>query len=68
MRAKTCTVSEAADYIGVSWHTLRVMVQRGQIPSIRIGQRERLRWDDVERLLATGSALSQPAEAAANAT
>lgn len=47
----TTTYDGASLYTGLSVSTLRRMVKRGEVPTIRLGRRVLLRYDDLDRLL-----------------
>lgn len=48
---KLLTVEEVADYLRLSNLTVRRMIERGEIPAVRIGKGIRIREEDVEASL-----------------
>ncbi len=42
---------EAGEILGLTWRTLNVRVQRGELPAHRIGGRVRFRRDEVEQYM-----------------
>lgn len=57
--ARTVTVQQAADLLGISRNHAFRCVQRGEIPSFRIGRRLLIPASFLEALLETGTAPHQ---------
>ena len=49
------TVAEVADVLRVSDMTVYRLIKAGELPALRVGKNYRIREDDLERYLATGS-------------
>ena len=56
------TISEVAQRLAVSSPTIRRLIARAELPTVRVGRCLRLRDDDVEALIRRGNTGHQPPE------
>jgi excisionase family DNA binding protein len=49
------SIPEVAAYVNVANITIRRRINRGQLPATKIGGQIRIRWSDVDALLAHGT-------------
>ncbi len=52
VRPALATVKEASEYLRVSRAKLYTMMDRGDLRHVKIGASRRLRWDDIDGLIA----------------
>jgi excisionase family DNA binding protein len=55
------TVAEVADVLRVSNMTVYRLIKGGEIPALRVGKNYRIRQDDLEAYLASGSVAADEA-------
>jgi excisionase family DNA binding protein len=53
------TLSEVAEYLRLSERTIRTLLERGEIPSVKIGRSYRVRRIDLEKLVTPPEAEKQ---------
>ena len=53
VRKALATVPEVADYLHVSRAKVYLIMESGDLPYVKIGKSRRVRWEDVDRLVAT---------------
>lgn len=53
-RQSFASIDEVATYLGISPVTIRRRIRGGKLPATRIGKQIRIKWSDVEALIAGG--------------
>lgn len=52
-RARVLSLREAAGYLSLSHWTLREMIWRGELPSVRVGRRILIDLEDIEEFISS---------------
>ena len=53
--APLATLKQVADYLNVSQETVKRRIKEGKLPASKIGGQIRIRWSDVDGLIAHGT-------------
>jgi excisionase family DNA binding protein len=57
----TVTVAQTKQLTGLGHNTVYVLIKQGKLDVVKVGARTLIKFDSIKRLLATGTAIKQPA-------